>query len=142
MPENLDHFFRCVEKPDGCHFQVAIVKWEGPHTPSLDWTTVRRWKREPTEERLQKARAADLHEFLFGSERRSLEPYRAVLHEFDGSCCFYCERKLVRNAVGRSTVQAEGMGRGGGVDTSASVQVYTPPACRDGVERWGTFLTS
>lgn len=35
---------------------------------------------------------AGLPEFLFGSERRSLERYRSVLQEYQDSRCFYCGR--------------------------------------------------
>lgn len=57
---NFDEFFRCLEKPDGWHFQVATVDWPHPATPALKWTTFRLWKTEPTDDRLQKARAAAL----------------------------------------------------------------------------------
>jgi HNH endonuclease len=39
--------------------------------------------------------AADLHEFLFGSDRQTLEDFRAILQDYQSSRCFYC-RKDVR----------------------------------------------
>lgn len=36
----------------------------------------------------------DLYEFLFGSERASLEPYAKVLREIQSGACFYCERRI------------------------------------------------
>ncbi len=35
---------------------------------------------------------ASLPEFLFGSERRALERYKAILRDFQASRCFYCGR--------------------------------------------------
>lgn len=39
----------------------------------------------------------DLSEFLFGSERRPLEKYRAILREHQEGRCFYCEAPVNRN---------------------------------------------
>jgi hypothetical protein len=36
----------------------------------------------------------DLYEFLFGSERASLEPYATILREVQAGVCFYCLRGL------------------------------------------------
>jgi 5-methylcytosine-specific restriction endonuclease McrA len=36
----------------------------------------------------------DLHEFLFGSERASLEPYRPILRDLQAGRCFYCDRPI------------------------------------------------
>lgn len=36
---------------------------------------------------------AELPEFLFGSDRHSLEKYRVILQEYQESRCFYCGRK-------------------------------------------------
>jgi hypothetical protein len=36
---------------------------------------------------------ASLPDFLFGSERKSLERYRGILREFQASHCFYCGRE-------------------------------------------------
>jgi hypothetical protein len=36
----------------------------------------------------------DIAEFLFGSERRSLKAYRAVLREHQAARCFYCGREV------------------------------------------------
>ena len=36
----------------------------------------------------------DLHEFLFGSERASLEPYKPILRDVQEGRCFYCARPL------------------------------------------------
>jgi len=41
---------------------------------------------------------ADLHEFLFGSERTMLGPVREVLRAVDGEQCFYCHRPLQQAA--------------------------------------------
>jgi 5-methylcytosine-specific restriction endonuclease McrA len=37
---------------------------------------------------------ADLHEFLFGSERASLAVVNSILNEFQRGECFYCHRML------------------------------------------------
>jgi 5-methylcytosine-specific restriction endonuclease McrA len=36
----------------------------------------------------------DLSEFLFGSERRPLDRYRAILREHQSGRCFYCDRRV------------------------------------------------
>ena len=36
----------------------------------------------------------ELHGFLFGSERANLDAYRRVLLQVDGTCCFYCEKRI------------------------------------------------
>ena len=36
----------------------------------------------------------DLYEFLFGSERTSLEPYAEILRDVQSGACFYCARGL------------------------------------------------
>jgi hypothetical protein len=36
----------------------------------------------------------DLHEFLFGSERASLEPYKLILRDVQEGRCFYCARPI------------------------------------------------
>jgi 5-methylcytosine-specific restriction endonuclease McrA len=41
---------------------------------------------------------SDLESFLFGTERKPLEAYRAILHDIDGSCCFYCERPIQKRS--------------------------------------------
>ncbi len=43
--------------------------------------------------------ASDLHEFLFGTERASLNDFVPILLKAQNECCFYCERRLVRGAV-------------------------------------------
>lgn len=39
---------------------------------------------------------ADLHEFLFGSDRQTLDGYRSLLKEHQASRCFYCHRETDR----------------------------------------------
>ncbi len=65
MPENLDHFFQCVENAGRWEFQVGIVTWNGPHTPVVAWKTYRRWRRQPDAVRLARARASALAEPRF-----------------------------------------------------------------------------
>ena len=36
----------------------------------------------------------DLSEFLFGSERRPLDEYRAILREYQSNRCFYCDQQV------------------------------------------------
>jgi hypothetical protein len=36
----------------------------------------------------------DLYEFLFGSERASLEPHGEILRELQSGACFYCQRRI------------------------------------------------
>ncbi len=36
----------------------------------------------------------DIAEFLFGSERRSLQDYRSILREHQAARCFYCSREV------------------------------------------------
>jgi hypothetical protein len=40
----------------------------------------------------------DLYEFLFGSERASLEPYAEILRDVQSGACFYCARGLPGDA--------------------------------------------
>jgi hypothetical protein len=44
----------------------------------------------------------DLYEFLFGSERASLEPYAEILHELQSGACFYC-----MGSLGADTAQVD-----------------------------------
>lgn len=41
----------------------------------------------------------DLSEFLFGSERRSLDEYRAVLQAYQANRCFYCDQRVTGNGA-------------------------------------------
>jgi 5-methylcytosine-specific restriction endonuclease McrA len=41
---------------------------------------------------------SDLESFLFGTERKTLETYRMILHDIDGTRCFYCERPILRKS--------------------------------------------
>ena len=60
--ELVAEFMRTVETDDGVLFQIAMVEWDGPHSPIMTWRTFRCWKRPPTATRLaaaqQKALAA------------------------------------------------------------------------------------
>ena len=40
----------------------------------------------------------DLHEFLFGSERASLEPYKVILRDLQEGRCFYCARPVLNRS--------------------------------------------
>jgi hypothetical protein len=42
--------------------------------------------------------SADLYEFMFGSERATLEPYCDILRDLQRGACFYCARDLGRDA--------------------------------------------
>ena len=53
--ELIADFTRIVSVNGEVYLQVAVVEWEGSHTPTLVWKTIRRWKRPPTPERLAAA---------------------------------------------------------------------------------------
>ena len=65
MPDKLDDFFQCVPTPKGWAYQTGIVRWPHPHTPELEWITVRRWKTPPDAARLARARKAVLAQRRF-----------------------------------------------------------------------------
>jgi 5-methylcytosine-specific restriction endonuclease McrA len=44
--------------------------------------------------RLELGDTADLHEFLFGSERNNLSAVRGILTEIQEGSCFYCKKRL------------------------------------------------
>ncbi|MHB9132347.1 MAG: hypothetical protein ACYDBB_14830 [Armatimonadota bacterium] len=35
--------------------EVAVVRWDGPHTPYLHWRKLRTWRRPPTPEMIETA---------------------------------------------------------------------------------------
>ena len=41
----------------------------------------------------------DLSEFLFGSERRPLDEYRAILRDHQATRCFYCDQRVAGNGA-------------------------------------------
>jgi len=57
MSDELSEYFRCEEQNGTWVFQVAVLSWDGPCTPVHDWKTLHRWKTQPDETRLAKARA-------------------------------------------------------------------------------------
>jgi hypothetical protein len=56
--DSIDEYFRCLHTDGRWAFEVALVAWESPHEPSLEWNTFRTWKKEPSAERLLAARTA------------------------------------------------------------------------------------
>ncbi len=63
--DELDGFFLCSEKTDGWVFHVGIVRWDGPHTPRMEWIPFRIWKKQPDNARLRNARSAALKQQRF-----------------------------------------------------------------------------
>ena len=43
--------------------------------------------------------ATDLHSFLFGMERTDLKDFRVLLRDLQGGACFYCARRIGRDAA-------------------------------------------
>ncbi|MEP2774437.1 MAG: hypothetical protein ABJQ29_15585 [Luteolibacter sp.] len=60
MPDEQADFFRCEETSEGWSFQVCVVRWDHPSTPSSEWIPFRKWKTAPDPQRLEKARNAAL----------------------------------------------------------------------------------
>ena len=60
MPDELEHYFRCMLIADQFEFQVGVVEWHGPYTPGTSWKTFRTWKTKPDPERLAQARSSAL----------------------------------------------------------------------------------
>lgn len=58
MPDELNHFFRCVATQGVWKFQVGLVRWPHPSTPTTNWITIRRWKTKPDQGRLSRSRTA------------------------------------------------------------------------------------
>lgn len=56
--DSIDEYFRCLHTDGRWVFEVALVAWESPHEPRLEWNTFRTWKKEPSAERLLAARTA------------------------------------------------------------------------------------
>ena len=95
MPDELDHFFRCVQGDGGWLFQVEIVRWEGPHTPRGDWITFRRWQTAPDEKRIQKAKAAAMAQSRFFGTCSMCHELHNVGHMNGSDVCQGCaEQKL------------------------------------------------
>ena len=58
--ELIRDFTRVTQCDDGWRFEVAIVNWHGACDPFLVWHAFRRWKRNPSGERVAAAQAAAL----------------------------------------------------------------------------------
>jgi len=54
--ELLRDFTRVGQRARGSAFDVAVVVWDGPYTPTLQWRRFRRWPRAPTSAELEQAK--------------------------------------------------------------------------------------
>ena len=90
MPDELDHYFQCVESAGRWEFQVGIVDWPHPHEPELVWVTFRRWKTAPDHARLQKARTAALSSARFFRTCTRCGERLNVGHMHDATTCQGC----------------------------------------------------
>lgn len=59
VPDEYDEYFQCIEGAEGWEYQVGRVWWVG-HEPETRWITYRRWRSQPDETRLARAKAAAL----------------------------------------------------------------------------------
>jgi hypothetical protein len=94
MPENLDHFFQCVENAGRWEFQVGIVRWSGPHRPTVEWKTFRNWVTQPDAARLARARASALKVRFFRTCERCGELHNAG-HMHDPKTCQNCAERFL-----------------------------------------------
>ena len=95
MSDELDDYFRCVANLEGWTFDVGLVCWSGPHTPTLEWVTYRRWKTLPTDERLKRAREAALAKRAFFRKCELCNETTNIGHMHNSSVCQGCaETKL------------------------------------------------
>lgn len=58
MSDKLKSYFQCVLVAERWEFQVGVVTWNGPHTPTIRWIAFRSWKRKPTAAQLSRAELA------------------------------------------------------------------------------------
>jgi len=95
MQDELSHFFRCAEAGRAWVFEVAVVRWDGPHTPRLEWKPFRRWKRKPAEQQMARARSAALGRPSLFRRCTVCEMNRNAGHMHDRTVCQGCaERRL------------------------------------------------
>jgi hypothetical protein len=95
MSDELDDYFRCVANLEGWTFDVGLIRWSGPHTPTLEWVTYRRWKTLPTEARLQRARDAALRNHAFFRTCELCHEITNIGHMHNRTVCQGCaESKL------------------------------------------------
>ena len=95
MSNEFDDYFRCVADLEGWSFDVGLVRWSGPHTPTLEWVTYRRWKTLPTEARLKRARDGALKKHAFFRRCERCNEVTNIGHMHNRSVCQRCaESKL------------------------------------------------
>lgn len=88
-------FIRSVSVDGETYLQVGVVRWSGPHEPEMAWTTVRRWKRPPTPERLDAAHRKALLSRRYFRVCQMCGERSNVGHMHDGKTCQSCaERHL------------------------------------------------
>jgi len=95
MPENLDHFFQCVENAGRWEFQVGIVTWPEPHTPSTEWKTFKSWTTRPDATRLARARASALKSPRFFRTCERCGELHNAGHMHDRTTCQSCAERYL-----------------------------------------------
>ena len=60
--ELLSSFTRIVNIGPGTWLEVALVRWDGPHSPRLSWLAWRAWSARPRPEELDSAEAELLND--------------------------------------------------------------------------------
>ncbi len=95
MADELADYFRCVAIPEGYAFEVGRIRWDGPHTPVLEWITYRQWKTTPTEKRIRRAKESALRNLAFFGTCKRCSRTLNIGHMHDKAVCQSCaEREL------------------------------------------------
>lgn len=95
MQDELGDYFRCVQDDRGWAFEVAVIGWEGPHTPIIEWRLLQRWATMPTDEQVAKARAAAMSDPRLFGRCTLCERHHCAGHMHSDSVCQGCaERNL------------------------------------------------
>jgi hypothetical protein len=99
-----------------------------------------RFVRGPKSNRLILGESEDLYEFLFGSERASLEPHTEILRDIQSGVCFYCQRRIDAKAQASFRPVPEGRPVDGASQPAVSAQTGKRRG-RDLNPRWSVTPT-
>ncbi len=90
MSDGLAEFFNLEETPQGWVYRVGVVEWDEPHSPRVEWVTLRRWKTIPDASRLARARQAALANLHFFRVCSRCGKLNNIGHMHDDAICQAC----------------------------------------------------
>ncbi len=96
MQDDFAKYFRCFADDQGWAFEVATIGWEGVYTPVVTWRVFRRWKREPTEASIARARAAALKNRTLFRLCELCDEINTAGHMHSASVCQGCAERHLR----------------------------------------------